>query len=317
MHEGEDYSGLPMNSHKLNILLSCAMLWSTSVNRPTAAVEHNKTGCFYHPEIKAKVKGGKVLVFPPDLRLGTLQFTDPNGKRKKEKSISAAGRVELPYQAEVTLIPSSYLLQNPTLINCFGGAISGIELKSDEGMRLLQKLAAKDSINSLKFSNIKLDQALVAEINSFSKLKSLQFEQTNATAAGSTALIKGLGRLEWLALDANTTLLLKQISQSKFLKKLEISNANLTTADFATMQKLPALKFLSIQQSQYSDAAVAYFPRFKTLKVLWLGKRHWTKQSIMPLKKMTMLDELHVRVFDQDLPLLVELNTALPGVVVN
>lgn len=303
-----------MNSPKLKILLSLTILWGCRFAAPAEATEQNRS--FYHPEVKAILNGGKVMLFPSDHRLGTLQYPGPKGRRGK--SISATGRVELPDKAEVMLVPSSYLLQNPALINCFGGAISGIELKSEEGTALLQKLAAKKSIKTLRLSGVALDQKLISEINSLSQLTSLQFDHTEASSTAiSTNTIKRLQQLEWLAVDASTTTLLKQIAKSNFLKKLEISNANLTLADFAVLQKLPALQFLSIQQSQYPDAAVAYFPRFRTLKTLWLGKRHWTKQSILPLKKMTMLDELHVRMFDQELPLLVELHEALPEVVVN
>jgi hypothetical protein len=303
-----------MNSPKLKILLSLTILWGCRFAAPAEAAEQNRS--FYHPEVKAILNGGKVMLFPSDHRLGTLQY--PGAKGRRGKSISATGRVELPDKAEVMLVPSSYLLQNPALINCFGGAISGIELKSEEGTALLQKLAAKKSIKTLRLSGVALDQKLISEINSLSQLTSLQFDHTEASSTAiSTNTIKRLQQLEWLAVDASTTTLLKQIAKSNFLKKLEISNANLTLADFAVLQKLPALQFLSIQQSQYPDAAVAYFPRFRTLKTLWLGKRHWTKQSILPLKKMTMLDELHVRMFDQELPLLVELHEALPEVVVN
>jgi hypothetical protein len=303
-----------MNSPKLKILLSLTILWGSRCAAPAEAAEQNRS--FYHPEVKAILNGGKVMLFPSDHRLGTLQY--PGAKGRRGKSISATGRVELPDKAEVMLVPSSYLLQNPALINCFGGAISGIELKSEEGTALLQKLAAKNSIKTLRLSGIAIDQKLISEINSLSQLTSLQFDHTEASSAAiTTTPIKRLQQLEWLAVDASTTTLLKQIAKSNFLKKLEINNANLTLADFVMLQKLPALQFLSIQQSQYPDAAVAYFPRFRTLKILWLGQRHWTKQSILPLKKMTMLDELHVRMFDHELPLLVELHEALPEVVVN
>lgn len=303
-----------MNPPKLTILLSLAALWSTSFNLLVNAAEQNSH--FYRPEIKATLKNGKVLLFPPELRLGTLQYPGPKGRRGK--SVIASGRVELPKQAEVTLIPSSYLLQNPALINCFDGAISGIEIKNEEGKQLLQKLVAKDSIKSLRLSDINLDQKLLLIINSLGKLQTLQFERTKTnTAIIAATPLKCLPQLEWLALDANTTVLLKQIGKSTFLRKLEISNAYLTPSDFVVLKSLPALRFLSIQQCHYADAAVEYFPQMKNLRILWLGKRRWSKQSILPLKRMKMLEELHVRMFDQDLPLLVELHEALPEAEVN
>ncbi len=59
-----------MNPPKLTILLSLAALWSTSFNLLVNAAEQNSH--FYRPEIKATLKNGKVLLFPPELRLGTL-----------------------------------------------------------------------------------------------------------------------------------------------------------------------------------------------------------------------------------------------------
>ncbi len=183
---------------------------------------------------------------------------------------------------------------------------------------MLQKLVAKDSIKSLRLSDINLDQKLLLIINSLGKLQTLQFERTKTnTAIIAATPLKCLPQLEWLALDANTTVLLKQIGKSTFLRKLEISNAYLTPSDFVVLKSLPALRFLSIQQCHYADAAVEYFPQMKNLRILWLGKRRWSKQSILPLKRMKMLEELHVRMFDQDLPLLVELHEALPEAEVN
>ena len=303
-----------MNPTKLTIFLTLAALCSSSFNLRGNAAEPNSH--FYRPEIKAALKNGKVLLFPTEQRLGTLQYRD--SKDRRGKSVVAIGRVEIPEQVEVTLIPSTYLLQNPAIINRFSGAISGIELKNEESKILLQKLVDKDSIKTLRVSDINLDQKLLLEINSMNKLKTLQFVRTKTNnAIASATSFKCLPQLEWLALDASTTGLIKQLSKSTRLRKLEITNANLTARDFIVLKSLPALQFLSLQQCQYADAAVACFPQMKNLRILWLGKRRWSKQSILPLKQMKMLQELHVQVFDQDLPLLVELHDALPNVEVN
>jgi len=272
-----------------------------------------QTSSFYHPEIKAKLKNGKVLLFPLGLRLGTLQSARQAGQRGK--SISACGRVELPSHSQVVLVPSSYLLQNPDLINGFSGAISGIEIKSKEGTQLLQHLAAKETIETLRLSSIRLDNEVLSAINSLPQLKNLQFDRIQGLDTAIAGKIKPLKQLNSLALTANTMALLKEIGQAKFLKKLELSNANLALSDFAMLQNLPALEFLSIQESQYADAAVAYFPRFKNLKILWLGKRHWSKETMMQLEKLTNLEELHVQVATEELPLYVKLYNTLPGIV--
>ncbi len=293
------------------IILSLCLIGLNTGN--DAACASTSINSFYHPEIKAKLKNGKVLVFPLGLRLGTLQLTRQAGLRGK--SISACGRVELPSQSPVVLIPSSYLLQNPDLINGFCGAISGIEIKSKEGPRLLRQLAAKESIETLRISGIDLDSEVLSTINSLPRLKNLQFDRIEALDTAIAGKIRSLKQLNSLALTANTMVLLKEIRQAKSLKKLELSNANLTLNDFAMLQNLPALEFLSIQESQYADAAVAYFPRFKNLKILWLGKRHWSKETMMQLEKLTNLEELHVQVAAEELPLYVKLYNALPGIV--
>lgn len=272
-----------------------------------------QTSSFYHPEIKAKLKNGKVLLFPSGLRLGTLQLARQAGQRGK--SINACGRVELPSQSQVVLVPSSYLLQNPDLINGFSGAISGIEIKNKEGTRLLQQLAAKETIETLRISNITLDSDVLSAINSLPHLKNLQFDRIQGLDIAIAGKIKPLKQLNSLALTADTMPLLKEIGQAKSLKKLELSNANLTLSDFTMLQNLPALEFLSIQESQYADAAVALFPRFKNLKILWLGKRHWSKDTMKQLEKLTNLEELHVQVAREELPLYVNLYNALPGIV--
>jgi len=293
------------------ILLSLCLIGLTSGNDGGNASA--QTSSFYHPEIKAKLKNGKVLLFPLGLRLGTLQLARQAGQRGK--SISACGRVELPSQSQVVLVPSSYLLQNPDLINGFSGAISGIEIKSKEGTRLLQQLAAKETIETLRISGIHLDSEVLSSINSLPQLKNLQFDRIQGLDTAIAGKIRPLKRLNSLALTANTMALLKEIGQAKFLRKLELSNANLTLSDFAMLQNLPALEFLSIQESQYDDAAVAFFPRFKNLKVLWLGKRRWSKETMMQLEKLTNLEELHVQVATEELPLYVKLYNALPGIV--
>ncbi|MBP9089488.1 hypothetical protein KBI23_00565 [bacterium] len=296
---------------RLNIVLALSLLWSTMPDLSTRAAEQSRL--FYHPEIKAKLKDGKVLLFPPNLRLGTLQYT--GAKAHRGKSISASGRIELPGQAEVMLVPSSYLRQNPALINCFEGAISGIEIKTTDDKTLLQQLAAKNTIKTLKFSGLTLDEEMIWAINSFPQLKSLQFERNAATKSPISNKIKRMQKLESLSVTASTTVLLKEVGSSKYLKKLELSGANLALADFAMLQNLPTLQFLSIQESQYPDAAIAYFPRFKTLKVLWLGKRHWSKESFSYLKRLTNLQELHVQASKEDLAQYLELYNALPGIL--
>ena len=293
------------------ILLSLCLIGLSSGKEGSGASA--QTSSFYHPEIKAKLKNGKVLLFPSGLRLGTLQSTRQGDQRGK--SISACGRVELPSQSQVILVPSTYLLQNPDLINGFSGAISGIEIKSKEGTRLLQQLAAKEIIETLRISGIHLDGEVLSAINSLPHLKNLQFDRIQGIDTAIAGKIRPLRQLNSLALTANTMALLKEIKQAKLLKRLELSNANLSLSDFAVLQGLPALEFLSIQESQYADEAVAYFPRFKNLKILWLGKRHWSKENMMQLEKLTNLEELHVQVYAEELPLYVKLYNALPGIV--
>ncbi len=296
----------------IKILLASSALVLVCAQAPEAAAKARQNADRAEPKHEVKTK---IINFPGDSSFGDLQYRI-SPESEQEKLVPAKGQVKIPTQAKIMLEPSTFLLRNANLIKACSDTISGITISGEPGKSIMAPLSGNKSIETVRVKNASLDASLITFTNSLPRLKNLLLDSIgNGKAADQFKFIK---QLESARVSSDSVApVLTLIAGSKQVKKIEIHNTKLTKKDFQLLQQLPALQFLSIQNTQYPDSAVTNLPQFKALRILWLGSRPWSTKTVAPLKQLKNLKELHVQFNEEDISLLREVHDALPEVWVD
>lgn len=144
-----------------------------------------------------------------------------------------------------------------------------------------------------KYNNITELQSELDKLGSYTKLKSLSITTTDHNSPISIDnfnFLKNLSNLESLTIDYLNANDISAIGELTNLKKLSLTNGNMSNTKFSSLSKLNKIEELNLSMQNVTD--ISFLTSYNSLKILYLNGNKFT--SIEPLKNLTNLTDLYL-----------------------
>ena len=243
------------------------------------------------PKVSSTQQGGRVVHFPADRSLGTLNIQDVNTPRYIDTFFYWITRedTEWKYLAQAkgdVAVPVGKRLALSVNESGWKDLSPLSNLKPDD----LYKL----TIYGLPSPAPKPDDRIMSHITHLTGLKVLELEDTSISIKG-IRLLHDLKVLEHLSLSKQLTDEgLAEISQLKSLKGLCIRESRLTDAGLAHLANLTSLEELALGQGRMTNAGLAHLAKLPSLQYLMLAGKNFTDTGMVHLKDVPSLKILNL-----------------------
>lgn len=227
----------------------------------------------------SKTPTTRILTFPTSHSVGTIYSYKPDDEHMLGNSpriAEAQGKVEVPENLRIYMIPSDYAIEHPELMD-------NVEPNAFYGF----SFGRKGAIMSV--------DKFVPHIARLTGLKRLHMKGCDLTD-NQIAPLGALRNLEELILEGNNFngSCLTNLSKLPKLTHLDLNFTPLKPPAFETLSHFPALEDLAVPKTGVDDAALLHLSKIKKLRWLCISDSHITAKGLAHLKASKTLKYLNV-----------------------
>jgi Leucine-rich repeat (LRR) protein len=242
------------------------------------------------PKVQNPKVGERIVHFPTDRSLGTLNIQDTNTPRYIDTFFFWTTQEDIDWK---------YLGQAKGDVAVPAGKRLALSVNQN-GWKDLSPLSniGPDDLYSLSIygpfeGGPMPDDKCMPHIAHLSGLKVLYLDNTAISAEG-LKFIKSFKSLERLSLSKQLTDSgLAEIAQLPSLKALYIRESRLTDAGLAHLAQLKSLEELDIGQGRMSNAGLAHLAKLPSLRYLMLTGKNFTDDGLIHIKDIPSIKTLH------------------------
>jgi Leucine-rich repeat (LRR) protein len=243
------------------------------------------------PKVSSTQQGGRVVHFPADRSLGTLNIQDVNTPRYIDTFFYWITREDTEWK---------YLAQAKGDVAVPVGKRLALSV-NESGWKDLSPLSNLKPDDLYKLTiygppppGPKPDDRCMSHIAHLTGLKVLELEDTVISVKG-VKLLCNLESLERLSLSKELTDEgLAEISQIQSLKGLYLKESRLTDAGLVHLANLTSLEELALGQGRMTNAGLAHLARLPSLRYLMLAGKNFTDAGMVHLKNIPSLRILNL-----------------------